>query len=71
MSHPGLFSITNLKLHDTGVIPMVTNLIIDLNHSKASGPDYISLRILHFNLNFHIYWLIVYVFQRILLSKLL
>ena len=46
MSHPGLISITNLKLHDTGVIPMVTNLIIDLNHSKVSGPDYISLRIL-------------------------
>ena len=47
ISLPVFPSRTNLKLHNISVSPkMVKNIIMNLDLSKASGPDYIPVMIL-------------------------
>ena len=47
ISLPVFHSRTNLKLHNISIIPkMVRKVVINLNLSKASGPDYIPVVVL-------------------------
>ena len=47
ISLPAFCSRTNLKLHDISVTPkMVKKVIMNLDLSKASGPDYIPMVVL-------------------------